>query len=179
MFDRGDEFGGAVDELGGFLRARRRSLIVAFLASVLGAPGEGAESLVELARRDEDLTEQGPGPAVRFCELAALGEGGAGRLEHSVIGGADDHRGMGGSDDRLGIREAIARLLHELPGTRTHSHSLPARTILSRSTSWMKNESILRRPRSHWGSWVWTEKENGLSPSARAAASLRSPTIHR
>src|SRR5436305_5740741 len=89
LLDRGDEFGGAFDDFGGFLRARRGGLVVAFLTRVLGAAGEGAEALVELAGGNEDLAEQGPGTGVGLRELASLGEGGSGRVEHSVIGGAD------------------------------------------------------------------------------------------
>jgi hypothetical protein len=53
LFNLGDEFRGAFDEFGCFLGACRRGLVVAFLAGVLGATGEGAEALVELTRRDE------------------------------------------------------------------------------------------------------------------------------
>lgn len=68
-FDRDDEFGGARDELSGFLAARWCRLVVAFLAGSLGPASKGAELLVELAGRDEDLTEQRPDAVVGLREL--------------------------------------------------------------------------------------------------------------
>lgn len=71
-FNRGDEFGGAFDELSGFLRTCRCSLVITFLASVLGAAGKGTEVLVELTRGNEYLAEQRPGAAVGLRKLASL-----------------------------------------------------------------------------------------------------------
>lgn len=56
-FDCSDEVGAAFDELDDFVGTWRRGLVIAFLAGVLGATGEGAEALIELAGRDEDLAE--------------------------------------------------------------------------------------------------------------------------
>jgi hypothetical protein len=91
--DRGDEFGSAFDELGSILRACRCGLVVAFPAGILRTSGNGAETLVKLARGDENLAEQRPGAAVGLGKLVSLREGGPGRVEHSVVGGTDDTAG--------------------------------------------------------------------------------------
>ncbi len=82
-----------------------------------------------------------------------LGKGRARRVEHRVVSGADGGLQVTGGEEFCRHRGAIAGLIYELLGTGAHlysspSRSPPARTILSRLTSWKKKLRIWRRLRS-------------------------------
>jgi hypothetical protein len=81
---------GAIEELGSFRAARRRRLVVAPLAGLLGPASHRAQFLVELTGRDERRAEEGPSAALGLGVLAALWKSGAGSVKHRVGGSGED-----------------------------------------------------------------------------------------
>src|SRR3954451_18801415 len=105
--------------------------------------------------------EQVPGAGVRLGVELVFAERGAGGVEHRVIRDARRDVRRAGRERPCGA-EALSRALEEL--LRAWAHR-PARTILSRSTSRMKNESIARRPVTQSSSNTCKAKPIGLTPS--------------
>src|SRR5665811_1230418 len=134
------------------LLARGDGGVVAPLAGDLGVLGGSEQGGVEGVGRDVFDPEEVPRAAVGAGVLVVLGERGSGGIEHRVVGGADGALAVAGGEDFACHRQPVAGLVDELLRAWAHrysspSRSPPARTSLSRSTSWKKKSRIARRSR--------------------------------
>jgi hypothetical protein len=84
------------------------------LAGFLSLLRERVKLLVEGPGGDKAGMEEMPGAAVTAGVLVVLGEGGASRVEHRVVGGADGSLAVPGCKGLLRQPGAVARLVHEL-----------------------------------------------------------------